>query len=197
MNDAKQAARFQQIAMPHMDAAYNLARWLTGNSDEAQDVTQEAFLRAFRFFDGFRGDDARTWLLTSVRNTFYTQYRKARSRDESAEFDEDLHSLADDDIIPAMGRADNDPLSILSRADDVRVLDVALEELAPEYREALVLRELEDLSYKEIAAVMKVPIGTVMSRIARGRALLLKSFKRLSGENHELQRSPDSRRSVR
>jgi RNA polymerase sigma-70 factor (ECF subfamily) len=181
--------------MPHMDAAFNLARWLTGNSHEAEDVTQEAFLRAFKFFDAFRGEDARTWLLTIVRNTYYTQYRKARSRDESTEFDEEIHSFVDDESSPGAGRTDMDPLSILSRTDDVRVLDRALETLPAEYREALVLRELEDLSYKEIAAATAVPIGTVMSRIARGRKQLLDTFKRLTGEHHELQRSqnPDCR----
>jgi len=192
VSDSNDAARFQQVAMPHMDAAYNLARWLTGSSHEAEDVTQEAFLRAFKFFHTFRGEDARTWLLKIVRNTYYTQWRRARSRDESAVFDEDIHSLSDDDSVPAMGRADTNPESILSRGDDMRMLDRALEELPVEFREALVLRELEDLSYKEIAATMEVPIGTVMSRIARGRRLLLESFKRLSGGNDELQRSPNS-----
>jgi RNA polymerase sigma-70 factor (ECF subfamily) len=183
--------------MPHMDAAFNLARWLTGNGQEAEDVTQEAFLRAFRFFDSFRGDDARTWLLTIVRNTYYTQYRRARSRDESTEFDEEIHSFAEVESPPGMGRADTDPLSILSRADDMRVLDRALEALPDEFREALVLRELEDLSYKEIAAATAVPIGTVMSRIARGRKQLLDTFKRLSGEHHEMQRSQNSNRRIR
>jgi len=185
VSDSTQAERFQQLAMPHMDAAYNLARWLTGNSHDAEDVTQEAFLRAFRFFGSFRGDDPRTWLLTIVRNTYYTQYRKARSRDESTEFDEDLHSLDDGGSLPAMGRADGDPLSIVGRADDLRLLDQALQELPEDYREALVLREVEDLSYKEIAATMAVPMGTVMSRLARGREMLMKTFQRLGGEHHE------------
>jgi RNA polymerase sigma factor (sigma-70 family) len=189
VTDSNHEARFKQVAMPHLDAAYNLARWLTGNSEDAEDVTQEAFLRAFKFFDGFRGEDARTWLLKIVRNTYYTQWRRARLRDESTEFDEDLHSLGDDDAPGAMGRLDANPESIVSRGEDIRMLDRALEELPVEYREALVLREIEDLSYKEIAAAMEVPIGTVMSRIARGRRLLLESFKRLGGENHGLQRS--------
>ncbi|HXF78685.1 MAG TPA: sigma-70 family RNA polymerase sigma factor [Usitatibacter sp.] len=189
MTDANRAARFQAAALPYMDAAYNLARWLTGNDHEAQDVTQEAFLRAFKFFDGFRGGDARTWILTIVRNTFYTEYRKARGRDESTEFDEEYHSPDDDGIIPAMTRPEADPVSILSGRESVRLLDQAIQELPDEFREALVLREIEDLSYKEIAATLDVPIGTVMSRIARGRGLLLKAYKRLSGESHELRRS--------
>ena len=178
--------------MPHMDAAYNLARWLTGNGHEAEDVTQEALLRAYRFFASFRGEDARTWLLRIVRNTFYTEWRRARSRDESAEFDEEIHSLPDDDSLPAMGRADTNPESILARADEVRLLDRALEGLPVEYREVLVLREIEDLSYKQIAAALEIPIGTVMSRIARGRRLLAESFTRMSGGNHELQRSQNT-----
>lgn len=189
MTDANRVARFQAAALPYMDAAYNLARWLTGNDHDAEDVTQEAFLRAFKFFDGFRGGDARTWILAIVRNTFYTEYRKAKGRDESTEFDEEYHSLDDDGIVPAMTRAEADPAAIHAGRENVRLLDHALRELPDEFREALVLREVEDLSYKEIAATLDVPIGTVMSRIARGRGLLLNAYKRLSGESHELHRS--------
>ena len=164
--------------MPHMDAAYNLARWLTGNSHEADDVVQEAFLRAFKFFETFRGDDARTWILKIVRNTFYTQWRRARSRDESAEFDEEQHSLGGDDEIPG---ASANPESIVSSSQDIALLDRALGDLPEEFREALVLREIEDLSYKEIAATLDIPMGTVMSRIARARRLLLEGFTRLAG----------------
>ncbi len=164
--------------MPHMDAAYNLARWLTGNSHDADDVVQEAFLRAFKFFETFRGEDARTWILKIVRNTFYTQWRRARSRDESAEFDEEQHSLGGDDQIP--GAAAN-PESIVSSSQDIALLDRALGELPEEFREALVLREIEDLSYKEIAATLDIPMGTVMSRIARARRLLVEGFTRLAG----------------
>ncbi len=197
MTDADQAARFQQVALPHMDAAYNLARWLTGNIEEAEDVTQEAFLRAFKFFGSFRGDDPRTWLLAIVRNVFYTQWRKARSSGASSEFDEEIHSFSGDESLPGMGRADTNPESILSRNDDIRLLDQALQALPVEYREAIVLRELEDLSYKEIAATLEVPIGTVMSRLARARRLMLDSFKRLTKGNHELQRSQNPALRVR
>jgi RNA polymerase sigma-70 factor (ECF subfamily) len=190
MTDSDQAARFQLMALPHMDAAYNLARWLTGDAQDAEDVTQEAFLRAFKFFGSFRGDDPRTWLLAIVRNVFYSQWRRTKSTGSSTEFDEDMHSLSEDESLPELGqRADMNPESILSRNDDIRLLDQALQALPVEYREALVLRELEDLSYKEIAATLEVPIGTVMSRLARARRLMLDSFKRLSKGNHELQRS--------
>jgi RNA polymerase sigma-70 factor (ECF subfamily) len=189
MTDSDQAARFQKMALPHMDAAYNLARWLTGNIQEAEDVTQEAFLRAYKFFGSFRGEDARTWLLAIVRNVFYTQWRRTKSAGSSTEFDEEMHSFSDDESLPEMGRSDTNPESILSRHDDMRLLDQALQALPVEYREAIVLRELEDLSYKEIAATLEIPIGTVMSRLARARRLLLDSFKRLSKGNHELQPS--------
>src|SRR5579862_582215 len=197
MTDSAQAARFQQVVLPYMDAAYNLARWLTSDAQEAEDVTQEAFLRAFRFFDSFRGEDARTWLLAIVRNVFYTQWRRSRSSGASTEFDEEMHSFSDDESLPSLGRADTNPESILSRNDDIRLLDQALQALPVEYREALVLRELEDLSYKEIATTLDIPIGTVMSRLARARRLMLDSFKRLSKGNHELQRSQNPALRVR
>jgi RNA polymerase sigma factor (sigma-70 family) len=197
MTEIPDAARFEEMVMPHMDAAHNLARWLCGNSHEAEDVTQEAFLRAFRFFGTFRGEDARAWILKIVRNTYYTHLRRVRSRDESTEFEEELHSIAGDDSIPAMGRADMNPESILARVDDLKLLDRALEALPTEFRAALVLRELEDLSYKQIAEALEVPIGTVMSRLARARRLLMASFQRITGGNDELQRSPNPARRIR
>ena len=198
MTDPTTKARFELLAMPHMDAAFNLARWLTGNTHDAEDVVQEAFMRAFRFFDSFRGEDARTWLLKIVRNTYYTQLRRERAQPGSTEFDEEFHSLAEDDAtLPAMGRADANPEAALARMEDLRLVDRALAELPVEYREALVLRELEDLSYKEIAAALNVPMGTVMSRLTRARRLLLEIFNRMSGGNNGLQTSSGTVRRIR
>jgi RNA polymerase sigma-70 factor (ECF subfamily) len=187
VNENEQAATFEQVAMPHLHAAYNLARWLAGNDHDAEDVTQEAMLRALRFFAGFRGGDARTWLLTIVRNTYYSHWRRARGRDAATEFDEEVHSLDGD----ALGVAAHDanPERIYARTQDVKLLDRALGEIPAEYREALVLREIEDLSYKAIAELLAVPMGTVMSRISRGRRLLLDAFERLSAGTRDSRKA--------
>ena len=196
--DRDQEVRFQQVALPHLDAAYNLARWLTGNSADADDVTQEAFLRAFRFFDTFRGEDARTWLLKIVRNTYYTLWRQGRRRDESTEFDEEMHSMQDEDPqMPAFGRADLNPESIARRGEDIRLLDQALQAIPVEYRETLVLREIEDLSYKQIAETLGIPMGTVMSRIARGRRMLRDAYERLAEGTPEAQPVASAPRRIR
>jgi RNA polymerase sigma-70 factor (ECF subfamily) len=178
VNENPQAASFEQVAMPHLDAAYNLARWLAGNDHDAQDVTQEAMMRALRFFDGFRGGDARTWLLTIVRNTYYSHWRRVRGRDDATEFDEEMHSMGAD--APGFAAHGANPEHVLARTQDVELLDRALGDIPAEYREALVLREIEDLSYKEIAELLAVPMGTVMSRISRARGLLREAFDRLS-----------------
>src|SRR5262249_55644893 len=142
----------------------NLARWLTRDGHDAEDVVQEAYLRAFRLFDSFRsGGDGRTWLLAVVRNTGYHWLRRNRPPQPTTPFDEDLHGAADEAL---------NPETLLLRGDDRDTVRQALEALPVEFREALVLRELEGLSYKEIAAVVDVPPGTVMSRLSRGRRLL-------------------------
>jgi len=153
-------ARFEQVIVPHLDAAYNLARWLTGNDPDAQDVVQEASLRALQFFGGFRGDRGRAWLLAIVRHTCFTWLRKHRGREPALIFDEDMHSPTSE--------ATN-PQQLLLREEDRQLLHQALEELPAEFREVIVLRELEGLSYKEIADIAAIPVGTVMSRLARGR----------------------------
>jgi len=159
-------ARFEAIVLPHLDAAYTLARYLTRNAHDAEDIVQDACLRALKYFDGFRGDErtsARAWLLTIVRNTAYTSRRHHREEKGATEFDETQHSDA---------VADEHPEAALLRTDARELLGRALERLAPEFREVIVLRELEGLSYKEISDVTGVPIGTVMSRLSRARARL-------------------------
>jgi len=156
-------SRFEQAILPHLDAAYNLARWLTRNVHDAEDVVQEAYLRAFKSFGGFRGTDGRPWLLTIVRNTCYTWLQQNRAREFATPFEEGVHDVQSEE---------SDPETLLLRGADVKLLTGALEQLPLEYREALVLRELEGLSYKEIADVADVPIGTVMSRLARARKRL-------------------------
>jgi RNA polymerase sigma factor (sigma-70 family) len=156
-------ARFEQAILPHMDAAYNIARWLTRNERDAEDMVQESYLRAFKFFDGFTGVNSRAWLLTIVRNTCYSWLQQNRARELMTEFDEEIHSDETEAWNPA-ARA-------LSESDN-RMVRQALEALPAEYREAVVLRDLEGLSYKEIAEIAAVPLGTVMSRLARARGRL-------------------------
>jgi RNA polymerase sigma-70 factor, ECF subfamily len=175
-----QQARFEELIMPHLDAAYNLARWLTRNEHDAQDVVQEAFLRAFKFFGGFRGENGRYWLLSIVRNAGYSWLEKNRKRDLAATaFDEEIHSAEDES---------SNPQSLALKNAGREVLLQALEELPVEFREVMVLRELEGMSYKEIAGLVNVPIGTVMSRLARGRKHLLGIVaKRLPSESSKTQ----------
>jgi len=158
VSEPEPSAAFDQIVLPHLDAAYNLARWLAGNDHDAADIAQEACVRAWQFRAGYRGGNSRAWLLTIVRNTAYTWLKKNRPKSIVTLNDEELAEVEDP---AAMSRAFQNA--------DVSVLRAALEELPLEFREALVLRELEGLSYKEIAEVADVPLGTVMSRLARAR----------------------------
>ena len=153
--------RFEQLVLPHVDAAFNLARWLLRGRMDAEDVAQDALLRAYRFFRGFRGGDARAWLLQIVRNTCYTWLEKNRPMELSMEFDEELHL-----------QTCATPETLAITGDDHKRLTVALEMLPPRFREVLVLRELEGCSYKEIAAITSIPIGTVMSSLSRARRQL-------------------------
>ena len=153
--------RFEQLVLPHVDAAFNLARWLLRGRSDAEDVAQEALLRACRFFGGFNGGDARAWLLQIVRNTCYTWLEKNRPMELSMEFDEELHQQT---------TATPETLAII--ADDHKRLTLALETLPPRFREVLVLRELEGCSYKEIATITSIPMGTVMSSLSRARRQL-------------------------
>jgi len=162
---------FEIFVVPHMGAAYNLARWLTRNDHDAEDVVQEAYLRAFRFFDAYRGGDCRTWLLTIVRNTCYTWLQQ--NRKPSLALDQDMAEPDD---------ARSNPETLLLRSVDAEQLRQAVDDLPLEFREAIVLRELEGLSYKEISAITCVPLGTVMSRLARARGRLQKA---LAGRIHK------------
>jgi RNA polymerase sigma-70 factor (ECF subfamily) len=150
---------FNQTVLPHLDAAYNLARWLTRNDQDAEDVVQEASLRAFKYWKGFSGGDARPWLLAIVRNTFYSWVRQRSVQPELTE-DGDIDEV--DDAVP-------NPESVLLQNANRDMLKAALDDLPAEFREAIVLREMEGMSYKEIADIASVPIGTVMSRLARAR----------------------------
>jgi RNA polymerase sigma-70 factor (ECF subfamily) len=154
MGDEENRKRFESLAMPHLDAAYNLARWLTRNDDDAQDVVQESFMRAMRYMGGFRGDSARAWLLQIVRHTCYSWLKENRP----------VQKVALDDIDDAWQE-------IAAPATDEPHSE-AIAALPVPFREVLVLRELEDLSYTDIARIADIPLGTVMSRLARARGLM-------------------------
>jgi len=149
--------------LPHLGAAYNLARWLTRNDHDAEDIVQESYLRAYRFFSGFRGVDGRAWLLTIVRNTCYTWFQQNRPHELTASLDNGVNNIESD--APS-------PEAELILSADRTLVTKALEELPIEFREALVLREMEGMSYKEIADIIDIPVGTVMSRLARARKRL-------------------------
>ena len=165
---------FEQAVLPHLDAAYNLARWLTRNDQDAQDAVQEACLRAFRFFPGFRGGDARTWLMKIVRNTCYTFLRANRPLQDATEFDET--------ILQPDYQASNPEQSLLQNASDTSVRK-ALETLPTSFREVLLLREIEGMSYKEIAEITGMPAGTVMSSLSRARDRLRQALTGLMNGN--------------
>jgi len=171
LDEQNRGKRFEEIFAVHLDAAYNLARWLTRDESNAEDVVQEACLRAFKFIDSFHGGNGRAWLLAIVRNTFYTWLEKNRPQMLNVPLDED--TLAANGEVDALTiDASYGVDRLLEKEDSRRLVNHALEQLPTEFREVIVLRELEDMSYKEIATVANVPIGTVMSRLARARKLL-------------------------
>jgi RNA polymerase sigma-70 factor (ECF subfamily) len=174
-------ARFEELVLPHLDAGYNLARWLTRNSHDAEDVVQDACVRALKYLGALRGSDARAWFLTIVRNAFYDWCKRNRPA-----------QIAGDDDTPidlAVDPAAIDPEQAALRSAESRLLADALAQLPLAFREVLILRELEDLSYKEIARIADVPIGTVMSRLARARGLLQRSplLQAIRGEAPEMK----------
>ena len=182
MNQQERVRRFEETVTAHLDAAYNFARWLTRDERNAEDVVQEACLRAFRFLDSLRGENARAWLLTIVRNTYYTWLKKNQVEILSVAFDEETmaaHGLDAVELEGSEGPADR----LLEQQDARRLINDALALLPDEFREVIVLRELEDMSYKEIARIADIPLGTVMSRLSRARKLLLQQLQRAQKES--------------
>ena len=171
--------RFDAVMLPHLDAAYNLARWLSGSPTDADDVVQEAFLRAFRFFDGYEGDNPRAWLLAIVRNTWFTEWRRQHNRADATPYDDSLN--VNDQLPGWADESGDDPEKLAVRQDETELVHRALATLPVEYREVIVLRELEDMSYKDVAAVAGIPMGTVMSRLSRARRLLCTAVRAAQG----------------
>lgn len=166
--------RFEAIVLPHLDAAYNLARWLVRDEHAAEDVVQEAYLRALRYFDAFRGSEigeARSWLLGIVRNTSYTWLKNAKRSRSTVEFDDGVElDIADASDLP-IGRVEN-PEAIFSSKVERNEINSAIRALPMSFREVLILREIEEMPYESIAKIMQIPVGTVMSRLSRARSLL-------------------------
>ena len=160
MNDEHTRARFETLMLPLMNDAYNLARWLMRNQEDAEDMVQESYLKAFRFFASFQGTNCRAWFLQIVRNTCYTALGARKLRQKEVPIDEENYEIEDPSPLP--------PANLIKKAT-VEAVREAIEALPVDFREALVLRELEGLSYKEISEVSGIPLGTVMSRLARGR----------------------------
>jgi RNA polymerase sigma-70 factor (ECF subfamily) len=171
--DVSRRREFEREILPQLDAAYSLARFLLRNDQDAEDAVQEASLRAFRFFDGFRGGNARAWFLKIVRNTAYTVLQRAHAHDDDVVFDEELHTP------PAAQPPGATDFDLQHDRDTIRA---AIEQLPEEFREVITLRELEDCSYKEIADIAGVPIGTVMSRLSRARAQLQQTLSKARAE---------------
>jgi RNA polymerase sigma-70 factor, ECF subfamily len=185
--DRNQARAFEESLLGWLDDAYNLARWLMRNDHDAEDAVQEAYLRAVRFAGGFRGGDRRAWLLAIVRNVCYTQLSRLQATQTAVVFDEEHHGT---DLA-------SDPENAALRNFERQNLARALEDLPIEFREAIVMREMEGLSYKEIAAAVGVPIGTVMSRLARARDRLRDALSRATGNVSELQRRASANPRIR
>jgi RNA polymerase sigma-70 factor (ECF subfamily) len=174
-----QRSLFEEALLPHLGAAYNLARWIMGSDQDAEDMVQEAYLRAYKYFTGYQGGNSRSWLLTIVRNTCYTWLHQNRLQELNLALDEEIYNDESETL---------NPESQFQHSLNHRLVRQALEKLPVEYRELIVLRELEGMSYKEIALLTKIPIGTVMSRLARGRQRLKDCLVQIMDEegSHEL-----------
>jgi RNA polymerase sigma factor (sigma-70 family) len=167
LKDISTISGFEQVILPHLKAAYNLARYLCGDDDDASDLVQDACLKAFRFYDGFHGENGRAWFFTIIRNTFYTEIRQKKKRGVETVFDEEFHDTESDKA---------DPETLFLKSENVKLVKDMLEQLPLEFREIIILREMEGFSYKEIAGIAGIPVGTVMSRLARARKELRKLF---------------------
>jgi RNA polymerase sigma-70 factor, ECF subfamily len=183
LSDQSKVVRFEEIALPHMAAAYNLARWLVHNDHDAEDLVQEAFLRAFKSFSGYYGGNSRAWMLTIVRNTCYSWLHHNRVLDLAEPIEDKLDEMELDFA---------DPETLLLQNNDAQMVRQALTELPVEFREVLVLREMEGCSYKEIANVVDLPIGTVMSRLARGRKRLQTLLAKRMGKEASIELSANA-----
>ena len=183
MSEQSKSGRFEEIALPHLSAAYNLARWLVHNEHDAEDLVQEAYLRAFKSFGGYYGGNSRSWLLTIVRNTCYTWLQKNRVLHVTESIDDNLDELGLDFADPEM---------LLMQSIDAQIVRQTLMELPVEFREVVVLREMEGFSYKEIAGVIDLPLGTVMSRLARGRKRLHALLAQRMGKEASIELSANA-----
>jgi RNA polymerase sigma-70 factor (ECF subfamily) len=170
---------FEESLLPHLGAAYNLARWIMGNEQDAEDMVQEAYLRAYKYFAGYQGGNSRSWLLTIVRNTCYTWLRQNRSQELSVDLEDETYNSESEGLNPEI---------LFQHSHDHQLVRRALEKLPAEYRELIILREMEGMAYKEIAQMTSIPIGTVMSRLARGRQRLKDCLGQIIDEEgtHEL-----------
>lgn len=182
MSDQSKVVRFEQIALQHLGAAYSLARWLVHNEHDAEDLVQEAYLRALKFFSGYYGGDSRAWLLTIVRNTCYTWLQRNRAL-ATEPIDDNLDEVVSDFA---------DPEALLLQQVDSQMVRQSLQELPVEFREVVVLREMEGLSYKEIAVIVDIPIGTVMSRLKRGRQRLHALLAKRMGKEANVELSANA-----
>jgi RNA polymerase sigma factor (sigma-70 family) len=182
LDEQSKVRRFESIFVAHLDAAYDFARWLTRDERNAEDVVQEACLRAFKSLESFHGENGRAWLLAIVRNTYYTWFRRNQPQASSVPFDEETMAAESGELADA-GGAGASLDQVLQQRDARRLVNRALEQLPEEFREVIVLRELEELSYKEIAAIARIPLGTVMSRLARARKLLLQHLQQAQRES--------------
>jgi RNA polymerase sigma-70 factor (ECF subfamily) len=183
LSDARKVERFEEIALQHLGAAYSLARWLVHNEHDAEDLVQEAYLRALKFFSGYYGGDSRAWLLTIVRNTCYTWLQRNRAQQLTESIDDQLDEVGLDFA---------DPEALLLQRVDSEIVRDALRELPVEFREVVVLREMEGLSYKEIAVIADIPIGTVMSRLKRGRKRLFDLLVKRMGKEANVELSANA-----